>query len=472
MFKRSSTLAMVMTVAAFTPSVWSDVPAATNAAAVQVPQAGVTQANGMVSLDFQDADIRNVLKVLAFKSGVNIVAAPDVTGVINIELKDVPWQKALEVILSTYGYGYDRKGNIITVMTVENLKKYREDSVALENQEPLVSKAYALNFAKAADAMKIVEKLISKRGFVNFDERTNSVIVWDLQSNQDSIATVVKSIDTVTPQVMIETKVIETDLNNSDNIGVDWVLQATVSGAARPTIFPFVQAKPGRNGQLGSTTFYQTTDSTLSSSTQPTLGTATTSGFTYGTIDARQLSATLSLLSSRTTTKILSAPRIVTLDNLKAKINVGITYPVPNYTFNASTGQEQVTGYTPLPIGVNFEVTPHVNNAGFVTLDLHPQISAFLGTITVQNNPFPETSNQEAETNVMVEDGRTLVIGGLITDQKNVTSSKVPFLGDIPWLGNVFKSSSTTVTRKELIIFMTPHIITAGKPSATTAAVQ
>ena len=127
--------------------------------------------NGLVSLDFQDADIRSVLKVLAFKSGVNIVAAPDVTGVVTIQLNDVPWQKALEVILSTYGYGYERRGNIITVMTVENLKKYRTDSSALQAQESLVTKTFVLSFAKAADVMKVIEKMKSARGFINFDER-------------------------------------------------------------------------------------------------------------------------------------------------------------------------------------------------------------------------------------------------------------------------------------------------------------
>ena len=133
----------------------------------------------------------------------------------------------------------------------------------------------------------------------------------------------------------------------------------------------------------------------------------------------------------------------MTLDNQKAKINIGLEYPEATYSFNSSTGQQQVTGFTQLPIGVNFEVTPHVNNAGMITLDLHPQISALKGTITVDNNQLPETTNQEAETNVMVEDGKTLVIGGLITDQTNVTKTKVPVLGDIPWLGDVFLRTPT-----------------------------
>jgi type IV pilus assembly protein PilQ len=195
MFKRASSL-MILMVAASMPLVWAVSPADPDgAAASELSPASVNPQAGLVSLDFQDADIRNVLKVLAFKSGVNIVAAPDVTGVVNIELKDVPWQKALDVILSTYGYGFDRKDNIITVMTIENLKKYREDTLTLQAQEPLVSKTFVLNYAKAEDAMKVIDKLISKRGFINFDARTNAIIVRDLESNLELITGVINSID-------------------------------------------------------------------------------------------------------------------------------------------------------------------------------------------------------------------------------------------------------------------------------------
>ncbi len=465
MFKRASSLSLLMIVAVSVPMVWAAAQTGPGgAAASELATANLHPEGGLVSLDFQDADIRSVLRVLAFKSGVNIVAAPDVTGVVNIELKDVPWQKALDVILSTYGYGFVRKDNIITVMTVEKLKKYREDSLALESQEPLISKTFDLSFAKAQDAMKVIDKLVSKRGFINFDARTNSIIVRDLESNLELISGVIKSIDTVTPQVEIETKIVETDLSNTENLGIDWVLQASISGSQRPTTLPFTQSSHTIAG-------YGDSGSFLPASTSfATAAAPAATAFTYGTINASQLSATLQILSQRATTKILSNPRIVTLDNQKAKINVGLEYPEAIYSFNSSTGQQQVTGFTTLPIGVNFEVTPHVNNAGLITLDLHPQISALKGTISVNNNQLPETTNQEAETNVMVEDGKTLVIGGLITDQVNVTKTKVPLLGDIPLLGDLlFKSTNTVKTRSEVLIFLTPHIITVGKNSASAA---
>jgi len=272
---------------------------------------------------------------------------------------------------------------------------------------------------------------------------------------------------------MIETKIIETDLTDNENLGVDWVMQASINGASKPTIFPFTNSGSGLFGGSGGSGSFVPAQTSFATVPAPGIATSTTPGFTYGTINASQLSATLQILSSRSTTKILSNPRIVTLDNQKAKLNIGEEYPEATYSFNSSTGQEQVTGFTQLPIGVNFEVTPHVNNAGLITLELHPQISALLDTVPqVGGAALPETSNQEADTNVMVEDGKTLVIGGLITDRTDITKTKIPVLGDIPFLGNFFKSTTNTKTRKEVLIFLTPHIITIGRDSSSGAVYQ
>ena len=469
MIKCASNIIVLMGVLGFGSVVFAASGVQAPVEAVETVAANLSPDAGLVSLDFQDADIRNVLKVLAFKSGVNIVAAPDVTGVVNIELKDVPWQKALDVILSTYGYGFDRKGNIITVMTVENLKKYREDSISLQSQEPLVSKTFELSFAKAEDALKIIDKLISKRGFINFDVRTNAIIVRDLESNIELIAGVIKSLDAITPEVMIETKIIETDVNNTDTLGIDWVLQASMSGSSRPTTFPFTNSSKGILGIGGNSSFVPPVTALTSSSPAPT-------SFSYGTISASTLAATLAALSTHSHTRNLANPRVVTLDNEKVTFNVGDQYPMPQYSFNASTGQQQISGYTFTPIGTNFEVTPHVNNAGWITLDLHPDISAIDQLITLQQASstsaavqIPELSDRTIQTKVMVENGKTLVIAGLIHDVKEVTKYRVPFLGEIPWLGNLFTSTTTTVTKTELLIFLTPHIITADKTSASAA---
>ena len=419
------------------------------ATVVAVPMASSAESthdadqNGLVSLDFQDADIKNVLKILSFKSSVNIVAGPEVTGVVTIQLKDVPWQKALDVILSTYGYGYERRGNIITVTTVENLKKRRGDYQLLEEQEPLVTKTYGLSFAKAVDVVDSLSKIKTNRGTINFDQRTNTLIVRDTQGALELMDGVVKTLDAVTPQVLIEAKVVETTLTNTENLGISWTVGATASGAVRPTSFPFkVDAS---NHQLAGT-FANPSSST----------------FSYGTLSASALKAVLEMLQSRTDTNILSNPHIVTLDNQTSKIVVGTQFPIPVYTYNNEQAKLQISGWNYKDIGIIFEVTPHVNNNNLVTLDLHPIITDITTSTVIESTTLPILSVEEAATKVMVENGQNLVIAGLIKDKTTSTKKKVPILGDIPILGEVFKKKENAKEKTELLIFLTPHIITAA----------
>ena len=422
--------------------------APTPVAQVTVPAQTVIMAKpmvdtGLVSLNFQDVDIRNVLKVLAYKSGTNVVTTPEVTGTVTIQLNDVPWKKALEVILSTYGYGYERQGNIIMVMPIESLKKHREDNTALQEQEPLVTKTYLLSYAKASDIMDSINKIKSTKGSINFDTRTNALIIREVQSNLELIDNVIKTLDSVTPQVLIEAKVVQTDLGNTDKLGVDWIMQATaIAGGKRDIAFPW---EVGKSNNLFPT------------------ASAPASVLTYGTIDTSKFSAVLQLLSSRSDTNILSNPKIITLDNQPAKIVVGIQYPFPLYTYNAEQAKPQISGWEYKDIGIIFEVTPHVNNPGMVTLDLHPMITDQTGSAKVADTEVPIISVQETKTKVMIEDGQTLVIAGLIKDKTDVTSNKVPILGDIPILGQAFRKNSKVKNKTELLIFLTPHIIIPGK---------
>ncbi|MCA9407046.1 MAG: secretin and TonB N-terminal domain-containing protein, partial [Candidatus Omnitrophica bacterium] len=164
---------------------------------------------GKVSLDFRDADIKNVLQILSFKSGVNIVASPEVTGTISIQLNDVPWQQALDVILKTYGYASEREGNVIVVTTIENMKKRREDAMLLAEQEPLVTQTFTINFGKASEIIESIDKMRSERGSINYDERTNMLIVTDISKNINLMSGVIEQLDTTTPQVLIESKIVE-----------------------------------------------------------------------------------------------------------------------------------------------------------------------------------------------------------------------------------------------------------------------
>jgi type II secretory pathway component GspD/PulD (secretin) len=173
------------------------------------------------------------------------------------------------------------------------------------------------------------------------------------------------------------------------------------------------------------------------------------------------------MLDSRSDTNTLSNPRIVTLDNQPARIVVGKQYPFPEYTYNEDQAQMQVSGWEYKDIGVVFEVTPHINNAGMVTLDLAPKITAIIddADVTVEGTTVPQLTTREASTSVMIKSGETLVIGGLISDAETDAVSKVPFLGDIPFLGRLFRHESTVKAKTDLLIFLTPHIITPGENS-------
>jgi type IV pilus assembly protein PilQ len=400
---------------------------------------------GTVSLDFRDADIQNVLRILSYKSGVNIVAGPEVTGQVTIKLQDVPWQKALQVVLETYGYASERRGNIITVTTIENLKKRREDSKLLSAQEPLVTRTFILNYAKATDVVDSIGKMRTERGSMNIDARTNAVIVRDVPENVELISDVIKQLDKTTPQVLIEAKIVETTLNNTDRLGVDWVLQASVTGAAIPHTWPFTKSTDNK---------YAKNDS---------FPAADSADFTFGTLSFAQAQAAFEALSTRSDTNILSNPRIVTLDNKMAKINVGSQYPFPQYDYNEEQAKLQISGWDYKDIGIIFDVTPHVNNAGYVTLDIDPKVTAILDYVTVENTQLPQLSIEAAHTSVMIKDGETLVIAGLIKDQVVETKKKGPFLGSIPVLGWPFQKTEKTAVKTDLLIFLTPHIINADK---------
>lgn len=403
---------------------------------------------GCVTLDLEDADIKNVLQILSYKAGVNIVPTPDVQGLVTIKLKNVTWQDALNVILRTYGYGYDQRGSVIIVTTIENLKKMRENAAMLEDQESVSAKTFILDYADAAEVVGSIEKLITPKGSINFDKRTNVLIVRDIPSNLELISVVVERLDATTPQVLIEAKIIETTLTDEENMGIDWVFQAGASGAKRPTYYPFTQSSD--NKYLKGMPF-PTPDADL---------------FTFGILDFSQMSAVLEMLKTRSGTDTLSNPRIVTLDNQKANIVVGSQYPLPQYTYNEEQAKLQVSGWEYKDIGIIFEVTPHVNKVGHVTLKVEPKITAILDYVTVESTKVPRLSTESASTNVMVKDGQTLVIAGLIKKQWTDTKSKVPILGDIPLAGLLFRKSDKKLEKTELIVFITPHVIVPDKVSS------
>jgi len=426
---------------------------------------------GNVTMDFKNADINNVLRILSYKSGVNIVAGPEVEGLVTIRLTNVPWEKALDVVLRTYGFAYERVGNIIRVTTTESLK-----------QEELTTEIFTLSYSKAEEINEAIANMLTERGKTKFDERTNTLVVTDIPTNLYKISQIVAKLDRRTPQVMIEAKLIETTLDDDENLGIDWNAVVTMRGAARPVTFPFNRL--GQGAFRGFDRFFGLGDTTAASlgaqstgSTSSEFPTSTTAGganlspfpfadtddFTFGTLDFSAFQSVLEYLETRTDTEILSNPRIATLNNQPANLAVGQIIGIPTYERNSDTGTMEITGYEEKEVGVILNVTPHVNVEGDISIDLAPEISELLRYDTLDESRgivAPVFSTRTAETQVMLRDGETLMIGGLIKKTVSDSEDKVPLLGDLPWIGKaLFTKTADAIDRTELIIFLTVHLV-------------
>lgn len=469
-------------------TLWAQTPSGTgNAVSEEVTQtapsvaSGKTTAPGNVSIDFKDADINNVLRILSLKSQVNIVAGPEVKGTVTIRLEDVPWEKALDVVLRTYGYVYEREGNIVRVTTKDNI-----------SSEELTTETFILNYTTAAEVETAIKDILSERGRVKSVARSNMVVVTDIPTNLYKVREVIAKLDRNTPQAHIDSKVIKTQIQVGENLGIQWSQHVgTVSGSKRPFYFPFPAVnKTNQNDPferaLGR--FFPTegvtavgTQNPFNPQGLPAAGAATVSSnaFTLGTLDFTAFSATLDFLRSRANTKIISNPRITVLNNQKAKIQVGKDIPIPSFERNNTTGSFEISGFSYRSTGVVLNVTPHINNANEVLVDLKPEISSSSSTdVTTfassgSLTQIPNFTVTNAETQVLIKSGETIAIGGLMTDASSSTEYKVPILGDIPLMGKIFRAKrrtqDTSNEKVETLFFVTVTIVdTEGEPTSVT----
>ncbi|MBU1087413.1 MAG: type IV pilus secretin PilQ [Candidatus Omnitrophica bacterium] len=408
---------------------------------MQVEDAG----EGNISVEFKDADIHDVFRVLALKGNVSIVSDPEVKGLVTVQITDIPWEKALDVICRTYAYAYEREANIIRVTTLDK-----------QGQENLVTDVFPLNYAKAASVAEAIAEMRSDRGKIKADDRANLIIVTDIPTNIYKIAQVIKRLDSMTPQVSIEAKIVETNMTNSQDLGIKWNASYSAGMSSRPTTFPWPSNSAGEtysnvlpNGDDAATFHPGASSFPLAEASQ----------FSYGILDGSAFNVLLEAIQSRGKTKILSNPRITTLDNEPAEIHVGTDWPIANYTYNEQTDRFVISGWEYKSYGILLKVTPTINQNGYVTLKLHPEISDKQEEIDFQGARVPVLTTQSTDCTVMIKDGNTLVIGGLIKDKVVTTKTKVPLLGDLPILGLLFTHKSEEIIKNDLLIFITPHIV-------------
>ena len=466
---------------------------------------------GNVSVNFKDVDIKTVLHYLAEVSGVDIIPSPGVDAMVTMRLRDKPWKIALDIVTRNYGYVYssDDESGIIRVIP-RNVLQTEEPITAviplnyiIQDRE-LVEEEKELDLHKKTDNItKLLESLraiLAPEGEkVTYSSDSNSIIVTAIPSRVGTVRQMLSEIDIETPQIMLEAKVIEITLDRNDQFGVDWNTIISASGARRPLTFPFgpngkLPFLPGSQSQYYPETAIQFVGDTAATLTtlskfpsidgnvvpNPTSAQTDNSVFSYGTLDFSQFRATLELLDERDDTNIISSPCITTLNNQTASIKV-----VTNVFLQesqASTDTANVVTVTfeiePREVGVILEVTPHVNDKGDIMVNLAPQVSSNLAfselTLADASNTTVamQYNLRKADTQVLVKDGQTIFIGGLIKETTTKENHKLPLLGDllgwIPVLGSAVKYEKDNVDKTEVVFFVTVHLI--KNPSKTISA--
>jgi type IV pilus assembly protein PilQ len=404
-----------------------------------------------ISLDFKAVDIADVLRLIAEVSDLNVIAGDEVKGSVTIRLVEVPWDQALDVILLTQGLGFMRIGNVLRVAGADLLAQEEElrlqERRAKEKLEDLVVKLQPVNYADVGDVSKMISQLLTARGSVNTDTRTNTLIIKDIPSVIDEATALVKAVDTMTPQVMIEAKIVEAGLEFSREFGAVW------SFGMNPT-----------NPTLGGRDFIPTSGGGIvpaGLANTAVFGNPITSSATgflglAGTVldDRFNIEADIRAAEVNGDGKVISSPRIVTLDNSEATIEQGVS--IPFQTFENGDAQLEFVDAV-----LKLKVTPHITSDRSIIMKIHvsrnaPDDSVF--TLTGS----PAIAKNQVKTETLVKDGQTLVLGGIYVVDKAERQSRTPYLHKIPFIGMAFKSHEISDSRKELLIFVTPRIVRTG----------
>ena len=375
----------------------------------------------LLNLNLKDADIKDALKIISQASGLNIVVDKNVSANINITLKEVTWETALDTILRTNDLTYKTQDNIIRITTPDTIKK-EEEVIST------ITKIYTLNFAKADELQKSLSKMLSSRGSMEADVPTNSLIINDIPDVIEKIEDLAKKLDIRTPQVLIEALIMSVKLKDTDKLGIDWTVTHK--------------------------------DKSYLHSNQTLIPSSSVLDLYYGKtiFPAWNLTSHLALFAEDSDVKILATPRILTLDNLAAQIE--ITEQVPyTYTAQSTEGSSTVSSTQFKETGIKLYVTPHITKTAerFISLSVKTEQSYVASYVGSTNEPAIDS--RKAETNLMLKDNETVVIGGLRKKDQTVTIDKIPLLGDIPLLGKIFSRTLREETDTELIVFITPRII-------------
>src|SRR5712664_1125869 len=435
-----------------------------------------------VDFNVKDIDVKNLLAAIAEISKKNIIVADDVKGTVTIKLRNVPWDQALDIVLKSKGLGREDIGNIIRVAPIATLRAEQKAAAeAYKNRqatEPLKVRLIPVNYAKAESLMLQIKDALTDRGTVSVDSRTNTMIVKDVQEALLRAEGIVRNLDTQTPEVLIEARIVEAATSFSRQAGIQWggnVIMAPTFGNPTGLIFPNLLAVAGAADDPAAPI------SGLQGVNQPNfavnmpapigLNNGGGLGFVFGSAgDAANLNLRLSAAEASGTIKTISSPRVVTVDNTDASISQGISIP---YSQTSAAGVS--TSF--IEARLELRVTPHVTQEGSIQMKINATNNQPNPQLTGSNGQ-PSISRREARTEVLVRDGETTVIGGIYTRRNAEAWNEVPVLSKIPILGWLFKKKAVTDDRTELLIFITPRIVNrsqsvvAAAPSAADEGKQ
>lgn len=404
-----------------------------------------------ISLDFKDVDIRDVLRLIADVSDLNIIAGDEVSGNVTIRLVDVPWDQALDVILLTKGLGFVRVGNVLRIAPGETLKGEEEARLqerrAKEKLEDLLVKLQPVNYANVKEVSKLVKRLLTPRGSVDTDERTNTIIIKDIASVIDEATALVKAIDTQTPQVMIEARIVEASLDFSQEIGLEW------GGGSQPdededdfTIGGMTPiTRPDSNFPYNNANNVVVTNPiTLTPAGLINLG-------AFILDDRFNVDMRLAAAELNGEGKVISSPRVVTLDNREAIIEQGVS--IPFQTFENGDAQLEF-----IDAVLSLKVTPHITADRSIIMAIQVTRNAPDDSVSTPTGS-PAIAKNQAKTETLVKDGQTLVLGGIYVIDTAENQQRVPGFWKLPILGNAFRNNGVRDRRKELLIFVQPSVV-------------
>jgi type IV pilus assembly protein PilQ len=395
-----------------------------------------------VTLDFQDADVKNVLRLIAEVSGLNIITSDQVGGTISMRMVDVPWDQALEVILKTKGLGMVREGNVVRIASIGQLDAEQAD--ILKNREmsrkveDLSLKIIGLSYAKGEEVLPQLTPFLSERGSINVDKRTNSLIIKDLVPNIESVQKLIVELDIPTPQVRIEARVVIVDETFSRSLGIKWggsyvAGDTTIAGTEAGSYLV----------NLPSTSVYGGI------------------GVTIGSVgNFQNLDLRLSAMENNGNGKIISSPSLLVVENQQANIEVNNPFPEDRTsTTTGANGQTNTSSVTFSDLWTKLKITPHVTANKDIFMDVYVEKDSKGDTVPLSTGTFTGVNTHSLTTKIVVKNHGTAVIGGLFTESNKDSKGGIPFLSKIPVLGYLFRNTTESKTREEMLIFINAAVM-------------